>query len=291
VRSRSYDLERGVLKEDDSVEEGMGQKLASMGIAALLAIPGLFGAQQIEKSLRQVPPQKMNIKSKEVQDALKDAGGGARKGDLLPFQIVNLIARTLYAEGRGEGTEGLKAIMSVIMNRTGNDPKFVKDVLSEKNAFSCWNGVSDWDDVRYIIPKGVVSNPRDKAVWDECLRIAKEFYDGNFKSTIGNRNSYMNKSTADRGNVSGWGSKMDLKVGKHHFGYLREHDPKYVVPGTMKPRPKASGKDPGRTYKVVGGDTLSRIAKANKTTVGDLIAKNPDLKDPNSLKIGQVLKI
>jgi len=46
-------------------------------------------------------------------------------------------------------------------------------------------------------------------------------------------NSYMNKKTASKKNVDSWGKKCTLKIGKHHFGYLPEHDPKYVVPGTM----------------------------------------------------------
>ena len=46
-------------------------------------------------------------------------------------------------------------------------------------------------------------------------------------------NSYMNKKTASKKNVDSWGKKCTLRIGKHHFGYLPEHDPKYVVPGTM----------------------------------------------------------
>ena len=92
-----------------------------------------------------------------------------------------------------------------------------------------------------------------------------------------------------------WGGKLDLRSGRHHFGYLREHDPKYVFPGTMTPRPRAKKKakttPSSGTYTVVKGDTLSKIAKSRKTTIEDLMSKNPDLKNPNSLKIGQVLKV
>lgn len=46
----------------------------------------------------------------------------------------------------------------------------------------------------------------------------------------------MNPKKADRKNRDSWGKKLDKKINNHLFGYLREHDPKYVIPGTMKKR-------------------------------------------------------
>ncbi len=45
------------------------------------------------------------------------------------------------------------------------------------------------------------------------------------------------------------------------------------------------------TYKVKAGDTLSGIAAKYKVSVDDILAANPDLKDPNQLQVGQVLVI
>ena len=45
------------------------------------------------------------------------------------------------------------------------------------------------------------------------------------------------------------------------------------------------------TYSVVSGDTLSKIAKANNTTVAELTAANPDIKDINKIDVGQELKL
>ena len=45
------------------------------------------------------------------------------------------------------------------------------------------------------------------------------------------------------------------------------------------------------TYKVKTGDTLSGIAAKYKVSVDDILAANPDLKDPNQLQVGQVLVI
>ena len=45
------------------------------------------------------------------------------------------------------------------------------------------------------------------------------------------------------------------------------------------------------TYSVVSGDTLSKIAKANNTTVAELTAANPDIKDINKIDVGQEIKL
>lgn len=48
----------------------------------------------------------------------------------------------------------------------------------------------------------------------------------------------------------------------------------------------------GKNYKVVAGDTLSKIALANKTTVAQLIELNPQYKDnPNLIQVNDVVKL
>ena len=46
-----------------------------------------------------------------------------------------------------------------------------------------------------------------------------------------------------------------------------------------------------KDYTVRAGDTLTAIAKANGTTVDALIKANPQIKDPNLIKTGQVIKV
>jgi len=45
------------------------------------------------------------------------------------------------------------------------------------------------------------------------------------------------------------------------------------------------------TYTVKAGDTLSRIAGKYKVAVADILAVNPDMKNPDSLQIGQKIVI
>jgi len=45
------------------------------------------------------------------------------------------------------------------------------------------------------------------------------------------------------------------------------------------------------TYVVKPGDTLSKIAKANGVTVAQLLQANPQIKDPNKIRVGQSINV
>ena len=62
--------------------------------------------------------------------------------------------------------------------------------------------------------------------------------------------------------------------------------PKAPAKAKAPAKPKATGK----TYTVVKGDNLTKIAKANGTTVAALVKLN-GIKDANKIAIGQVLKV
>ena len=45
------------------------------------------------------------------------------------------------------------------------------------------------------------------------------------------------------------------------------------------------------TYTIVAGDTISKIAKKFNVTPEDLLAANPQVKNPNKIKVGDQLTI
>ncbi|AYJ76471.1 putative endolysin [Bacillus phage BSP2] len=47
----------------------------------------------------------------------------------------------------------------------------------------------------------------------------------------------------------------------------------------------------GKTHKVKSGDTLSKIAVDNKTTVSKLMNLNPEITNPNHIKVGQTIRL
>ena len=62
------------------------------------------------------------------------------------------------------------------------------------------------------------------------------------------------------------------------------------APKATKPKGTAKPKAKGKTYTVVSGDNLTKIAKAHGTTVAELVKLN-GIKDKNLINVGQVLKV
>ena len=297
----------GKLLEVEQQNESSSSALKIGAIAAMMSIAGLLPSNALAKELKDAKStatatsQKFNITSPLVKDAIKNASTSNEKvGPMSKANVVNALAQVLWKEARGkkEGSEGRKAVASVVINRTGNDPSYIIDVLKEPYAFSCMNSYKGgWNDNTYVwyVPYNAIRyNQENAKIWNECNQIALDVVDKKFKSTIGNRNSYLNKATADKDAIDSWGKKCDLKVNSHHFGYLPEHDPKYVKPGTMTSWKQISKTDSNNSPKIViakSGDTLAKIAKRNSITVSKITELNKDIKDPNKISIGQKIRI
>lgn len=244
-----------------------------------MAIPSLLPAAQLAKQLSKVGIAKnhLTVNSKQVKKAVAKASTkeNTMLGEMSKVNVVNALAKVLWAEARGksEGTAGRKAIASVIWNRAGGNPTNLIPVIKQNSAFSCLNDYKGgWTDATYkwFVPTTeITGNSGNKAIWDECVQIATQLANKNFKSTIGNRNAYLNKDTASKKAIDSWGKKCTYKVGSHYFGYLKEHDPKFVKPGTMTSWKKfKNNQDLAEVVVVVKyGDTLGKIAKTNNTTV------------------------
>ena len=273
-------------------------------IAALMAISSFLPANALTKNLNKAKQssQHLTVNSPAAKKAIAaSAVDNQMVGPMSKTNVVNAVARCLWAEGRGqkEGTEGRKAIASVIVNRTGNKPEYIIDVIKQPAAFSYTAGYTGgWTDSTYqwFLPyKAIAGNPGNKAIWDECNQLALQIVDGKFKSTIGNYNAYMNKDTAEKKNVESWGKKCQRKIGSHHFGYLKDRDPQYVVPGTYttwkKMNKKRTPVTAVKTVVVKSGDTLSKIAKDNNVTLAKLLQLNNGIKDPNAISIGQKIRV
>jgi murein DD-endopeptidase MepM/ murein hydrolase activator NlpD len=63
-----------------------------------------------------------------------------------------------------------------------------------------------------------------------------------------------------------------------------------AAPKPAKAKAPAKPKAKAKTYTVVKGDNLTKIAKATGTTVAELVKLN-GIKDKNKISIGQVLKV
>lgn len=292
----------GMIHEADFLEESVGALVKLSFIAGLMAISSFLPASALTKNLSHAKKQNshLTVNSPESKKAIAAAAVDNQKiGPMSKTNVVNAVARCLWEEGRGkkEGTEGRKAIASVIVNRTGNKPEYIIDVIKQPAAFSYTTGYhGGWTDSTYqwFLPyKAIAENPSNKAIWDECNQLALQIVDGKFKSTIDNYNAYMNKDTAEKKNVESWGKQCQHKIGSHHFGYLKDRDPKYVVPGTYTSWKKhnAQQRQNEKIVVVKSGQTLEKIAKANNTTVERILALNKNIKNKNKIVAGQKIKV
>lgn len=57
------------------------------------------------------------------------------------YHDIDILARTLWGEARGEGKTGMEAVASVILNRRKDTrwPNTIAEVCLQPRQFSCWN--------------------------------------------------------------------------------------------------------------------------------------------------------
>lgn len=288
------------IEQAEQLNESFASMMRLSALAALMAIPSILPAKHLADSLAKAKAQttmmhqQFKLDAPLVQRAIVDTMKDEKTiGDMKESQVANAVTQVLWKEARGEGEAGLRAVASVIWNRADKNPEYFVPVIKEKDQFSCLNSYSGgWttNSYQWFNPSFNELASQTNA-WRLCKDIASEMLNKTFKSTIGNMNSYLNKTTAKKSAVDSWGRKCNHKVGKHYFGYLPEHDPKYVVPGTM-----ITWKDWNKQHKPViivvkNGDTLGKIAKANNTTIQKILSLNNQIADPNKISVGQKIRI
>lgn len=267
------------LDEHEYINESFKNLSLTMCIATLLSIPGILPAKDLNDNFKNIPKSEFNINSDKVQNAIvktsKDVNGDNING-LAVSNVVNAITRTLYREGRDESKKGIHAIASVIWNRANKDPNNFISVISAKSQFSCWNAYSGgWVNTNFVynIPSDELKNKRNKNTWNYARLLASQMIKKNFKSSIGNRNCYLNMKTASKTAKQTWGNLCDLTIGNHSFGYQKRYD-------------KSGKPQEYKIYIVQKDDTLSGIAKKLNTTVKRLMYINK-IKNANRIKINQ----
>jgi spore germination cell wall hydrolase CwlJ-like protein len=125
-------------------------------------------------------------------------------------ESVDILAKTLYYEARGEGETGIRAVASVLQNRaikrygkaTGS---LCAAEAKRKMQFSCWNGKKD-------LPKG-----KEKAAWELCSKVAKEMVGGTFKAT----HTYTHYYAYNLCNPKWANGVAGLVIGNHKFLSVR----------------------------------------------------------------------
>lgn len=113
----------------------------SVSLKALSTISDQFGSifeTQNEINVKVMTKNEVSINNEEQNVAVNVFNHN--NGQLmLSKSDIDLMAKLVYAESRGEPFEGKVAVASVVLNRVVNPgfPKTVEGVIFQKNAFSC----------------------------------------------------------------------------------------------------------------------------------------------------------
>ncbi len=128
---------------------------------------------------------------------------------------VDILARTIYGEARGELVRGKEAVAAVVMNRVRRARRHgrywwgssVREVCTKPWQFSCWNE-NDSNREKIVI---VVPGNRN---FDSCIRIARRAISGTLKDPTGGATHYHVKGLRPP-----WarGRSPVAEIGRHQF--------------------------------------------------------------------------
>ena len=177
-------------------------RLATLGYYTY-KVDGIWGSRTkkaVKKFQRDYGLTADGIVGARTEKALKITltGKSSRSKNTVSSANLDLLAKCVYAEARGEPYTGQVAIAAVVLNRVKSSsfPNTVSGVIYQKNAFTC---VSDGQ-INLTPNASAYSAAKDALnCWDPtngCLY-------------------YYNPATATSKWI--WSLKVELKIGKHSF--------------------------------------------------------------------------
>jgi spore germination cell wall hydrolase CwlJ-like protein len=131
---------------------------------------------------------------------------------------VEVLARNLFFEARGEPEEGIIAVGHVVLNRAADDRRWgetVTEVVCEPNQFS-WTRTDDPQHKHIRAPWRL-----SPAKWSRCLDLARKILAGETEDPTAGANHYLNVAACRK---SKWGvpswynpRRVTVKIGNHTF--------------------------------------------------------------------------
>ena len=129
---------------------------------------------------------------------------------------IDVLARTIFGEARGEGYEGMEAVACVIINRVKSGVRWWGDtiitVCLKPWQFSCWNANDPNKKIALEVTK---TNP----VFSMALDIAEKAVAGDWEDVTNGADHYHAKKMKE---PPQWavGKKPVAKIGNHLFFHL-----------------------------------------------------------------------
>ncbi len=175
----------GVLGRD--TEDGVKAFQTSQGIE----VDGIAGPETFGKLTASAPddPQQQEDTSAERETDNSDPESESENPSApaleIPSEDVDIMARTLYGEARGESAQGKATVGGVTRNRTARPawPSGIAAVCQQPWQFSCWNaGDPNLPQLRSV----TTANP----VFAECVEIANQVVSGSIPDVTNGADHY-----------------------------------------------------------------------------------------------------
>lgn len=203
---------------EEILDEDLKRSILYLTLASLMAVPKMVSAS-VARQLIDTSNTARELQSQYVNSV---PGSQTDKLGYSTLQIINIIARTLWAEARNQGDEGIHAVASVIWNRANHDMDNLVEVCFAPRQFSCWNKAYPSVNTAYKpqnfqlkFPEEASINNRTREAWRSCVKYAKDMYFMDFVPVEGleTANSYAVTSIANK-----WNLKDKKTIGAHTFG-------------------------------------------------------------------------
>ena len=225
--------------DEVELDEGAADEAKSLAFAALLVIPGLCSAEQVQKGMKEKNPV-------QAVQAIRDKASPKKTFSSYSYShAVNIIALTLMWEAENQGKKGIDMVASVLLNRCKGDVSklplaCLKSAYSSKAGryiwqFSCWDETSVHgikrstqtpQNYRIFLPRQVRNGKKASIkMWNYCNEVAVKLCNGEFKP-ITTATEYFNYKLVS----PKWKNKLKdtIKVGDHMFGSLGKYHAPYV---------------------------------------------------------------
>lgn len=150
---------------------------------------------------------------------------------MTPESITNayVVVATLWKEARGDGYEGMQAVMNVIMNRSKGNFTNAFKVATRPYQFAVWNGISDpKQHATLLVNKYRRKELADHKQFEQAIQIVDLAMKGKLKDITGGATFYFEPTKVN----PSWAAKLKfLKQIGHHVFYG-------VKPKTASPKRK-----------------------------------------------------
>ena len=136
-----------------------------------------------------------------------------------PYSAIDVLARTLWGEARGESEIGMVAVAAVIANRTrAQRVKWgltVEAVCKAPKQFSCWNPPLPNDDAAKNNYDSMLKVGPESPLFARCLKIARKTLRGDIADPTHGADHYYNPALA----APDWaqGQTPVATIGRHLF--------------------------------------------------------------------------